>query len=74
MKDVCIGKLGEANVIVSVYAHHDTIVISPKEQETFEALFELIKNLENLKSNQEQLAEPILAVKSAMAKYVKEKK
>ena len=68
--DAEIGKIGEAKVFVSVYVPHDTILISPKEEEMFNKLIDLIARFDEIKSLQEQLSEPMAVVQAAMAKYV----
>lgn len=52
-----LGKLFGAEVIVSIYMHHDQILISPKEEELFIRLIEWSKTVRDVREHQELLAE-----------------
>lgn len=70
MSNIIIGKFGEAKVIVSTLMPHDQIWISPKEEEQFVRLFELLDAKDKMLTLQEHMAKPLLLVNSAAAKYV----
>jgi len=68
-----IGKLGEASVIVTTWVEHDTIFISPKEEQMMVFIIELLEALRKMKADQESISECILKVNPAKANYLKGK-